>query len=153
MASAPRKADPKPAPVVLEPVFPANLIDTFGDLAKLREDFAPTERRYKKALDELKALVADADAEAAFVVRGERYTLQISARGIESKPNVERVRKLLKLDAFMQVVTITKTALSNWLLKPQIEAVCDVTQTGPRTFNTVPLAEARDAVGGDSTSR
>jgi hypothetical protein len=141
MASALRKADLKPEPVVLEPVFPPNLIDEYGDLAKLREAFAPTERRYKKALDALKELVDDARPEAAFTAKGERYTLQITARGIESKPNVGKARKLLSKEAFMKCVTLTKAALEKFLLKPQIEEICDETQSGPRCFKTIPLSE------------
>jgi hypothetical protein len=138
MASAARKPVP-----VLEPVIPPNLVDTFGDLAKLREDFAPTERKYQHALAGLRELVAEADDATAFSARGERYTLQISARGMEAKPNVWKVRKLLTKTAFMKVVTITKTALEKFLLKGQIEAACDVTQTGSRKFEAVPLAAAR----------
>jgi hypothetical protein len=130
----------KPAPV-LEPVIPIALVDEYGDLTKLRDDFAPTERAHRKALEQLKALVRDAEPDAAFTAKGERYTLVISARGMEAKPNVAKARKLLGVTAFMEVVTVTKTALERWLLKPQIEEICDVTQTGARSFDPVPLGK------------
>jgi hypothetical protein len=138
MASAARK----PAPVVIEPVIPPNLVDTYGDLAKAREQFAPTEREYQKALSGLKSLVAEADPDSEFVVRGERYTLRISKCGWEATPNVKRAMKLLGMKAFMKCVTVTKTALEKWLRKPQIEEVCDVTQTGRRTFDAIPVGAA-----------
>lgn len=125
---------------VPELVIPAPLVDEYGDVVALRDAFAPTEARYRKLHELLKLLVVDADPEAEFVVKGERFTLRITARGFESAPDVPRVRKKLGAAAFLAVVSCTKKALEAFLLKPQIEALCVTSQTGPRKFEPV-LAE------------
>ena len=120
----------------LKLVVPGNLVDEFGDLVAQRDAFAPTEREYQKLYGQLKALVADADPEAAFVCRGERFTLTISARSFESKPDIPAVRKKLGAATFLLVASVTKKALEGWLLKPVIEELCVTTQTGSRSFGS-----------------
>lgn len=133
---------PAPAPALAKakPVeIPAATVDTFGDLRKLRDEFAPTERLYQKCYEQLKTLVSTADPAAEFEIKGERYTLRISAREFESKPNVGKARKLLGAALFLKACMVTKTSLENYLLKPEIAAICDTTQTGSRTYDPVPV--------------
>lgn len=125
---------------VPELVIPAPLVDEFGDICKLRDEFAPTEARYRKLHDLLKGLVIDADPDAEFIVKGDRFTLRISARGFESAPDVARVRKKLTAAIFLSVVTLTKKAIEALFTKPEIDALCVTSQTGHRKFEPVPLA-------------
>jgi hypothetical protein len=130
----------KPAAPVAELIVPDNLVDAYGDLVKARDAFAATEKAYKATHEKLKALVASQPPGAEFVVRGERYTLRISAATFDRKPDVSKVRKLLGAAGFLEVVSVTMKALEGFLLKPQIEAILIVTQTGPRSYDAVPIA-------------
>ncbi len=131
---------PEPAaPPVLELIAPSDLVDEYGDLDKLRKDFAPTESKYQKAVARLKALVADADPAAEFRVRGSRYTLRISARGFERVLDIPAVRKRLGALAFIEAATVTFAALKNYLLAPEIEKLTTTEQTGHRKFEPTPI--------------
>jgi hypothetical protein len=125
-----------PVPVL---VIPAALCDEFGELTKLKDEFAPIQARYNKCRERLQALVADADPEAEFRVEGELYRVLISARGLERRLDIPAVRKELGATKFLEVATVTMKALEAYLLKPQIEALTLVDRTGPRTYSPVPI--------------
>lgn len=127
---------PKPAASapVLTPVVPADLIDEYGAVTQLRDDFAPTERLYQQLKARIAALVVDADPEAEFTVKGERYTVAISMCSMESAPDVPRIRKRVGAATFLAIVTVTKKALEAFLLKPEIEALFPKTRTGSRSY-------------------
>jgi hypothetical protein len=127
--------------VTPELIVPGSLVDEYGDVIAARDAFAPTERLYRKLSEQLKNLVAGEDDNAEFLVRGERYTLRISARSMESKVDVPAVRKRLGAATFLLVAQVTKKALEGWLLRPEIEALCISTHTGPRSFDAVPIAK------------
>jgi len=115
-------------------------VDDFGDVCAKREAFAPTERLYNRLRDQLKDLVADADPDAEFLVKGERYTLRISARSMQRKVDLPKVKKLLGAARFLEAATVTLTALANYLTKPQIETVVYEEQSGSRSFDPIPIA-------------
>ncbi len=121
------------------PEIPASLIDEFGDLQKLRDEFAPTEALYQKRYKELKDLLAAAPPEATFVESGERWTLDISARRFERTVDVKRVRKRLGVELFLRVCSVSMKALESYLLKPEIEALTSSAQTGSRTYAVQPI--------------
>ena len=121
-------------------VVPGNLIDEFGATCALRDAFAPTERLYRKQLDQLKALVEEKDAADEFLCKGENFTLRISARSIQRKVDLAKVKKLLGAAKFVEAATVTLTALANYLTKPQIETVTYEEQTGSRSFDPEPIA-------------
>jgi hypothetical protein len=123
--------------------IPPQTVDDFGDLAKLREDFAPTERLYQKLRAELNALVAGAEPDAEFVVKGERYTLHISTCAMVREVDVAKARKKLGWEKFLLCCTVTLQAISNYLTKPQCDALTIESMTGPRRFLPVPIAAAR----------
>lgn len=120
--------------------IPAATVDDYCDLDAKHAAFAPTERLYQKCREQLKLLVADSDPEAEFIVKGERWTLRISACGLESKPDVKAARKLLGAATFLECVTLTFKSLENWLLKPQIAKITVTTQTGSRSYSPTPIA-------------
>jgi len=127
---------------VLTQIVPADLIDEWGDLTKLRDEFAPTERRYQKCRERLKALVENEDPEAEFNAKGERFELRISPCSMESKPDVPAVRKRLGAAVFLAIVNVTKKALEGVLLKHEIEELCTSTRTGSRSY--APTAIPKD---------
>lgn len=113
---------------------PPQTVDSYCDLAALREEFAPTERQFQKARAEIAARLADEDPAAVFTVPGERWTLLISARGFETKPNVPLVRKNMKAADFLEIATVTLKSLRDWFTQPKIDEMTIKEQTGSRTF-------------------
>jgi hypothetical protein len=126
---------------------PTQTIDDFGDLQLLVERFAPTQARYNKLRDELKAFIAGEDAAADFIVRGERYTLNISARAEERSVHVAKARKALGVARFLEACSVTITALKQFLAAPEVDKLLVTSQTGARKFNAVPLAAVAAAPG------
>jgi hypothetical protein len=120
--------------------IPAQTVDDFGDLQLLVDRFAPTQARYNKLRDELKALIADKDPAADFIVRGNRYTVEISARATERSVDVAKAKKALGVERFLEACSVTITALGRFLAKPEVEKLLISSQTGSRKFNAVPLA-------------
>lgn len=125
-----------PVPVV---VIPAALCDEFGDLTRLKDEFAPTQSRYNKCREQLAALVADRDPEDEFAVQGDRFRVMISQRGLERRVDKPAARKILGAATFLEVATITLRALEAHMLKPDIEKITLVERTGPRTYYPVPI--------------
>ena len=121
-------------PLPTKVCIPPALIDEFGDIVRQRDAFAPTERRYAKLRDQMKELLADAPAEEEFAFEGERFTLNISARSIERKVDIKAARRYLGVTLFMQCVSVTMSALSNFLSKPEVEALTISERTGSRSF-------------------
>lgn len=121
------------------PVIPASLIDDYADAKALHDAFKPTEALYKKLGDELKALVETSTPTATFVVKGKRFSLDISAKAFESVVNVRAAQKKLGANLFITVCTVTLKALGNYLTKPEVDALVTKEQTGARKYETSPL--------------
>jgi hypothetical protein len=122
-------------------VVPPKTVDDFGDVVKLRDAFAPTERLYQKLRNELSGLAAAGDPEAEFVVTGERYTLRISSCSIERKVDIQKARKKLGAAAFLECCSVTLKALGNFLAAPDVDALAVSTRTGSRSYVPVPIAD------------
>jgi hypothetical protein len=132
--------------------IPAALIDEFGYLAGLRDAFAPTERRFQKLRDQLRELTSDEGAEEEFTVSGERYILDISAKSIERKVNLKAARRKLGVTLFMQCCSVTLSALSNFLAKPDVEALTLSERTGYRRYEPRLIRSAALKISGESNS-
>lgn len=124
---------------------PPQTIDDFGDVVKLRDAFAPTEKLYQRLRLQLAAQCAGAPPDAEFLVRGERYTLRISACSFDSRVDVPKARKRLGAAAFLECCSVTLRALAGYLTAPEVEALTIRTQTGSRSYNAIPLAEKTSA--------
>lgn len=120
------------------PQIPASLIDDYGDVSKLRDEFAPTERLYQKLRKELNDHLSDAPANQEYVQCGERWTLDISERKMERTVDVKKAQKRLGPRNFLHVCSVTLKALEQYLLKPEIDALTVSEQTGARTFTLNP---------------
>lgn len=124
---------------------PPKTIDDFGDVVKLRDAFAPTERLYQKMRAELATLASAGDPEDEYVVTGERYTLRISACSIERKVDIHKAKRKLGLAAFMECCTVTIKALGNYLAAPDVDALTSSSRTGSRSYVPEAIASASAA--------
>lgn len=131
---------------------PPQTIDDFGDVAKLREEFAPTERRYNKLRDQLKELCKGKDPNAAYIMRGERFTVQISPCTFESQVDVPAARKALGAERFLKACTVTLRSLANLLPRPEAEALTVSVQTTTRSFTPVAIATTASAAPSETSN-
>lgn len=122
--------------------IPSALVDAFGDVVKLRDAFAPTERLYQKLRAQLVALTDEAEADFTTTAKGERWDLAISARKMDNSPDIPAVRKRLGAALFLSIAQVTKKALEGFLLKHEIEELCVTTQTGGRSYDPTPVKPA-----------
>lgn len=120
----------------------AALIDEFGDVERLRREFAPTERRYQQLRDEIAGWCPDPEKE--YVEKGHRYELLISRRDEQRKVDVKAAQKKLGLTKFLKACSLTMKALEAFLPKPEIEALTTKARTGPRTLIPTPVTPAPD---------
>ena len=122
--------------------IPVSLIDDFGTVSAARAEFAPTEKLYQKLLKELQVIVADSGAAAdeVFMEIGERFTLDISACGNANTVDKAAARRKLGAAAFLDVCSVSQTALNQVLPKPEVEKLLITSQTGPRKFVPAPIA-------------
>ncbi|HEY1861655.1 MAG TPA: hypothetical protein VGG61_14945 [Gemmataceae bacterium] len=122
--------------------IPAQTVDDFGDVVRLREQFAPTERLYNRLRDQIKELCRNQDPTASYLMRGERWTLKISPCTFESQVDVAAARKKLGAEKFLSACSITLRALANLLPKPEVDALTVTVRTSTRTFTPVAVAAA-----------
>lgn len=126
-----------------EIAIPAALIDEFGAVAVLRDrmkaDLAPVEAAYQKLRKQFEGYIAWAAPGDTFCEIGEAYTLDISARGLQRTVDIAAARKKLGAAAFLEICTVTQSALNTVLPKPQVEALLVSEQTGARSYVAVPL--------------
>ncbi len=134
--------EPAKAPVVIPP----ELIDDFGDLCRAVKMFAATQKRYEARRDEIKDLLQGSPVDEIFVQSSARYRLDISACRMERKVDVKAARKKLGTVVFLKVCSITMKALEAFLLKPDIDAICDSSQSGPRSFVATAIEPEADAL-------
>jgi hypothetical protein len=119
--------------------IPSSLIDNFGEVSKLREAFAPTEKLYQKLRGEISVLLVDFPDNEAFIGTGVQFTLDASARKMERTVDLVAARKKLGAAGFMEIASVSISALSNLLPKPQVDALTVAEQTGSRTYITTPV--------------
>lgn len=120
---------------------PPKTIDDFGDVVKLREAFAPTERLYDKLRAQIKDMCRDKDPNEAYFMQGDRYTIKISPCAFESQVDIPAARKRLGAERFLSACSMTLRALTNLLPRPEAEALTISVQTTSRTFTPVAIAE------------
>ncbi len=121
------------------PADRAAIIDEFGDIAKLRADFAPTEKRHKQLSDEIKTWYEDSPADQDFVEKGTRYQLDISPCSNVTLIDVKAAKKKLGLAKFLKCVSITLKALAVFLTEPEIAELTSTEQTGYRSYKPTPM--------------
>jgi hypothetical protein len=119
---------------ILELIAFAPLVDEYCDVLAARETYAPNETKYRRLHEKIKELTHDADPKDEFLIRGDRYTLRVSARGFERKPDIPKVRKKMGAAAFLEIATVTLKSLGDFFTKPQVDEMVITTQTGTRMY-------------------
>ena len=117
------------------------LIDEYGDVAKLREEFAATEKRYGKLREQLNAAAGELEPDQEFALVGGRWQIAVSAKKLERTVNKKAARKRLGAAAFFNACSITLTALGNLLSKPDVDALADSDRTGARSYTASPVSD------------
>lgn len=113
-------------------------VDDYADLLKLREAFAPTERKYQKLHNELKELCVPLDPNKEYSAQGERNSLRISACKFENQVDVARAKRKLGVEKFLEICSVTLKGLGNYLAKPEVDALTISVQGSSRSFSVVP---------------
>ena len=114
------------------------LVDDYGDVTKLRDAFAPTERLYQKLHKELKEACEGANPNKEYIVEGQRWKIRISACKFENEVDVPRAKRKLGVEKFLECCSVTLKALGNYLSKPDVDALTISVQGTSRTFSLVP---------------
>lgn len=124
--------------------IPAALIDEFGAVSeildRLQADLAPTEKRYKQLREQIGLLIVAASPGRTFFEAGQRYTLDISEQKKERFVDIAAARKKLGAAAFLEVCSVTQSALNDVLPKPEVEKLLITTQTGSRSYEAALIA-------------
>jgi hypothetical protein len=128
-------------------------IDRFGEVDRCLNLWQPQANPHLDEHQRLKAEIlswADSDpAEKSTVLSGRSYQVEITARGFQRKFSAEanalahRLLSAIKGLDLMQFFSITLGDAKTHLGKPWLEKHVPKQQTGPRTVNVVPLAEAK----------
>ena len=144
LAIAKKPAAPPPVDVEI----PVDLIDAFGEAKRLHDEFAPVENLYQKLYRQVKGYTDAMDAADGGFFEGNLFSLEVSERAMAREVDIAAARKTLGATQFMQVATVTQTALNTILPKPAVEALLVESQSGPRKFVTLAreAAAASDAI-------
>jgi hypothetical protein len=118
--------------------IPPQTVDDYAELVKLRDAFAPTERKYQALQKQLKEMCMGADPNKEYLMQGERNALRISACKFESEVDVARAKRKLGVEKFLECCTVTLKALGNYLAKPDVDALTISVQGSSRSFSVVP---------------
>lgn len=121
--------------------IPPQTVDDYADLVKLRDAFAPTERKYQALQKQLKELCAGADPNKEYLMKGERNALRISACKFDSEVDVAKAKRKLGVEKFLECCTVTLKALANYCTKPEVDALTISVQGSSRSFSVVPLTD------------
>lgn len=122
--------------------IPRSLVDDFGEAQAAHEACKPTEAMYRKLGDELKGYLVSAKPAEAFVLVGDRYTLDISPQTFESVIDIPKARRKLGARNFLAAVTLTLKALGRFLTQPEIDQLVTKQQIGHRKYVASKLEDA-----------
>jgi hypothetical protein len=118
--------------------IPPQTVDDYADLLKLREAFAPTERKYQKLHNELKELCRPLDPNKEYSAQGERNSIRISPCKFENEVDIPRAKRKLGVEKFLECCTVTLKALSYFLPKPDVDALTISVQGSTRSYSVLP---------------
>jgi hypothetical protein len=121
------------------PANRAALIDEYGDIERLRREFAPTEKRYEQLREEIKSWFEASPADKEFIEKGARYQLTVSMRANARIVDIAAVYKKLGLKKFLRACSVTLKALAEFLTEPEIDALASSGRTGARSYVSTPL--------------
>ena len=124
------------------------LVDEFGELDRLIQEFAPLAKRYKILQDLIRGWYEDLPADQATFADGMFYRVQVAARSVERyfdlKTRLKIFAKLGKARA-MELFSITLKAVEENVGKPEFEALVSHSYTGSRKLVVILKAPASKA--------
>lgn len=148
---------PAPKPSTVEQVLrpsPARQaqIDRYGEVDRRRNLWKPRINPYQAECEELEAefltWATDTPANQSTVMVGQKYQVEITARGFQQKFSeaanaaaYKLLRRIKGLD-MMQYFSVTLAEAKVRLGKAWLEKNVPKLQTGPRDVNVVPLSQA-----------
>lgn len=130
------------------PAARAALIDELGDLKAKKAAFAPTEKRLKQVSDEVASWYDDRAPAETYVEKGYRYQLTVSARLNVTSVNIRAVYRILGVRKFLDICTVTLTAIREVLTDAEVLAVTSLDRTGYRRLDTTPLGTPAELSSG-----
>lgn len=134
----------RPALVISAPTR-EQLVDEFGELDRLVQQFDPTKKRHEFLKDLIRSWYVDHPAELPATAEGDTYLVQVGARGPEryfSLKSKSRIFTLLGKVRSMELFSITLKAVEEALGKPQLEALASKANTGSRKLVAILKAPA-----------
>ena len=132
----------------------AALIDEYGNVDRLRKEFAPYEKRYQALRAEIASWYEASPPDATYIEKGLRYTIEIGARATESTINVKGAHKALGLVKFLKACSITLKALRAALAPEEADKLVSTARTGSRSISSTPIvALPNEAFGNFQSER
>jgi hypothetical protein len=117
----------------------AALIDEFGNLSKLRDEFAPFEKRHGQLRDEIKSWYEGRPGDVTFTEKGLLFQLDVTACANAKAIDLRAAYKKLGLPKFLKACSMTFKALGEYLGQADIDELTSESQTGPRRFTATPI--------------
>jgi hypothetical protein len=112
----------------------AAIIDEFGNLCRLRDEFAPFEKRHGQLYKEIKTWYENEPAEKTFTEKGLRYQLDVGMQAEAKTINMRLAYKILGLEKFLKACTLTLKALGELLGSAEIDCLTTLARTGHRIY-------------------
>jgi len=116
----------------------ADLIDRYGELSRQIDLVKPAIAEHKMLGSVIQGMFADVPADQPRTAQGRLYTLQISAREMQtSLLNIRSVYKALGVQKFLEKCSITLKAVKDTVGEEQYQKLVTTARTGPRTIKAV----------------
>jgi hypothetical protein len=123
----------------------AAIIDEFGNLCRLRDEFAPFEKRYGQIREEIKTWYEQQPGEKVFTEKGRRYQLDVGMCANARTIDIRAAYKKLGLRKFLKDCSMTLKALGEYLGQSEIDEITSESHIGPRKLTTTPIAIPEEA--------
>jgi hypothetical protein len=116
-------------------------VDEFGELDRRVQEFKPVANQHAKLKAEIQSWYDAAPADTTDVVEGQKFSVQISARGNERKiTNMLKAYRLLGLQTFLEHCTIALKVIDKLIDPEKHKSFIEETQTGSRRLTAVAKA-------------
>jgi len=116
----------------------AGLIDRYGELSRQIELVKPAIAEHKMLGSVIQGMFADSPADQPRTAQGRLYTLQVSARELQTSfHNIRSVYKALGVQKFLEKCSITLKAVKDTVGAEQYLKLVTTARTGPRTIKAV----------------
>ena len=116
----------------------ADLIDRYGELSRQIELLKPAIAEHKMLGQVIQGMFVDSPADQPRTLSGRLYTLQVSARELQTSiVNIRSVYKALGVQQFLEKCSITLKAVKDSVSEERYLKLVQTARTGPRTLKAV----------------